>query len=66
MAETLILSMLEADLMVNEVCTFCVNLTLTRFERFYPHLLLTVRSLKRYIYSWSAPLNLENQIQQGF
>ncbi|MBW4430573.1 MAG: hypothetical protein KME28_02125 [Pelatocladus maniniholoensis HA4357-MV3] len=58
--------MLEANLIVNEVCTFSVNLTLTRFELFSTHLLLTVRSLKRYIYSRSAPLNLENQIQQGF
>ncbi|WP_146004017.1 hypothetical protein [Fischerella thermalis] len=62
----LILSKLETDLMANEVCTFSVNLTLTRFEPFYTRLLLTVRSLKRYIYSRSAPLNLENQIQQGF
>ncbi|WP_157221813.1 hypothetical protein [Fischerella thermalis] len=45
----LILSKLETDLMANEVCTFSVNLTLTRFEPFYTRLLLTVRSLKRYI-----------------
>ncbi|MFB2770666.1 hypothetical protein ACE1AT_15450 [Pelatocladus sp. BLCC-F211] len=42
--------------------------TLTRkaFDLIFSELLLTVRSLKRYIYSRSAPLNLENQIQQGF
>ncbi len=36
------------------------------FEAIFSEPLLTVRSLKRYIYSRSAPLNLENQIQQGF
>ncbi len=52
--------------MLNGICTFSVIIALTTFEPFYTHLLLTVRSLKRYIYSRSAPLNLENQIQQGF
>ncbi len=36
------------------------------FEPIFYYALLTVRSLKRYIYSRSAPLNLENQIQQGY
>ncbi|MBD2431518.1 MULTISPECIES: hypothetical protein [Fischerella] len=36
------------------------------FEPIFSKPLLTLRSLKRYIYSRSALLNLENQIQQGF
>jgi len=36
------------------------------FEAIFSKPPLTLRSLKRYIYSRSAPLNLENKIQQGF
>ncbi len=42
------------------------TLTSKAFEAIFFKSLLTLRSLKSYIYSRSAPLNLENQIQQGF
>ncbi|WP_258003811.1 hypothetical protein [Fischerella thermalis] len=38
------------------------NLSSKAFEPIFSEPLLTLRSLKRYIYSRSAPLNLENLI----
>ncbi len=66
LAETITMTGFEPCCMYNEVCGIPKKLAMTRFEGFFLSDRLTHQRLKRYILSRSAPLNLENQIQQGF
>jgi hypothetical protein len=65
-AETITLTAFEPYCSDREVCGIAKKFAMTKFEGFLLKHHLTSQRLKSYIYSRSAPLNLENQIQQGF